>query len=855
MGMQALALLSRGKAMKAARLLPSILLAASVVLAPAANSAGMIMIDPIPGMPMPVRPVPITRPGTPTPRPGTAPVLKGSVIWGLRLQSADIKVDINDQVAKTYVTQTFINDSDRDVAGTYLFPLPDDTTFSSFSLHIDGKPVEGKILEAAEARQEYESIVRRMVDPGLLEYADMKTVRARIFPIPAHGTKKVELEYTQLLKAEGGLMKYRFPLKTEGAGEAEEINVRLKLNSKQGLRTIWSPSHTITTDRDGDHAAKIAFLGKDAIPDKDFYLYYSLSDKDLAASMLNHRMTGEDGYYLLTLAPPVESKEVAAKDIVMVADTSGSMNGERMTQNKQALKYLVNALAPEDRFSIVQFNTDVDSFKPTLLPATPENKKLALAYIDDLEARGGTNIGDALKTGATMLDTAADAGTRPGYLILMTDGEPTVGETSIPGLLKTINAKRDIRVFDFGVGYDINTKLLNKIAEEHHGTAHYVEPEESIETSLSNFYQKIKSPMLTDVKIEYDGAVVKDIYPREVNHTFAGSQVLLLGRYKSDGDATVKLTGTLNGVQKAYTFPVKFASAETDHTYLPRLWAMRRIGHLTDVAKDNGDNREVVDEIVALSKKYGIISAYTSFLVTDPAENERLRRRRDITVPEADERSVSWGGRGSGADLGADAVATALPAPNLPPPPLPASAPGFSHSKRLSGPVSGTTLHSAGAGGANFYSAPGAMIPPPPATTLASGATHYTPPVDPSFSAYGDEGLLKDAFTNAPTTGKKAVDAEKAMNKLKQQTVAETKEELAGTKEAGGKTFVLKEGIWTDTAYDAKTSPKIEEITFGTPEYFDLLKTPGISKFLAVGKQVLFVFNGHTYKITFKESA
>lgn len=794
--------------MKAARLLPSILLAASVVLAPAANAAGMIMVDPMPGMPMPiVRPVPI-RPGHPTPHPGSTPVLKGSVMFGLRLQSADIKVDINDQVAKTYVTQTFINDSDHDVAGTYLFPLPEDTTFSSFSLMIDGKPVEGKILEANEARQQYEEIVRRLVDPGLLEYADYKTVRARIFPIPAHGTKKVELEYTQLLKAEGGLMKYRFPLKTEGAGEAEEINVRVKLNSKPGLRTIWSPSHTVTTERDGDHIAKVAFLGKDAVPDKDFYLYYSLSDKDLAASLLTHRDTGEDGYYLLTLAPPVESKEVAAKDIVMVADTSGSMQGERMEQNKQALKYLINALGANDRFSIVQFNTDVDSFKSQLMQATPENKKLALAYIDDLEARGGTNIGDAIKTAATMLDTASDVDTRPGYLILMTDGEPTVGETTEKGLLKSIAAKRDIRIFDFGVGYDVNTKLLNKIAEEHHGSAHYVEPEESIETSLSNFYQKIKSPTLTDVKIEYEGITVKDIYPRELKDIFAGSQVLLLGRYKGDGNATVKLTGMVNGAPKSYTFPVAFAASEADHTYLPRLWAMRRIGHLTDVAKDNGDNKEVVDEIISLSKKYGIISQYTSFLVTDP--NERNAHGTPIGA------MAGAGGRG-GVIFGDEGAALsdaefASPHVNI-------------RARQKASAAPRAFVHSAD------------LVAPPPAVLAASAS-----------------GVIASYIAAAPT-GKNAVETEKKLRALKEETVALGDDAEADSKSFGGKTFMLRDGIWTDSSYDEKTSPKIEEITFGTKEYFDLLKKPGISKFLSIGKQVLFVFDGHTYKIIFKESA
>jgi Ca-activated chloride channel family protein len=638
-----------------------------------------------------------------------------------------------------------------------------------------------------------------LVDPGLLEYADYKTIRARIFPIPAHGSKKVELEYTQLLKAEGGLMKYRFPLKTENAGATDEVDVHVKLNSKQGVRTIWSPSHTITTERDGDHAAKIAYVAHGAVPDKDFFLYYSLSDKDLAASVLTHKDSGEDGYYLLTLAPPVESKEVAAKDIVLVADTSGSMAGARMDENKKALKYLVNALSPDDRFSIVQFNTDVDSFKPQLLAATAENKKLALAYIDDLEARGGTNIGDAIKTAGTMLDTASGDAARPAYVILMTDGEPTVGETTEAGLLKSVSAKRDIRLFDFGVGYDVNTKLLNKLAESHHGTAHYVEPDESIETSLSSFYSKIKSPVLTDVKIAYDGIEVKDSYPREVKDIFAGGQVLVLGRYKNSGNATIKLTGSVNGVQKAYSFPVAFAAAEADHTYLPRLWAMRRIGHLTDVAKDNGDTREVVDEIVALSKKYGIISQYTSFLVTDP--NELNAHGMPVGVVGS-----AGGGGGGGA-----------PAPM--------------RARRLGD--RGVRLDS-------FAAAP----------PVAMGKTLM----------YGDEGSMAAdavvAFAKAAPVGREAVLAAKKVANLKEEQVAMKSDADKDTKAAADKTFILRDGVWVDTAYDEKSSPKAEEITFGSKEYFDLLnRNPGISKYLAVGRQVLFVFNGHTYRITFKETA
>ncbi len=600
--------------------------ALSVLVAPLAFASGWIVVDPLTPRPINIVRPPVIHPGRPgpvIPNPLPGPVLKGSVSFGLHLKSEDVRVDINGPVARTYITQEFANDTDQNLAGTYLFPLPEDTTFSSFTLEIDGKPVEGKILEAQEARQEYESIVRRMVDPGLLEYADYKTVRARVFPIPAHGTKKIQLEYTQTIKAESGLYKYRFPLKVEeNAAPAEHVNIDVKLASEHGLRTIWSPSHTIQSNRDGEHKANIKYAAQDVLPDKDFSLYYSVSDKAMSADMLAQRSPGSDGYFLISVAPPVTAKAIEKKDIVLVADTSGSMSGDKMDECKKALKYIVNSLNPGDRFGIVQFNTDAESFRHSLVDATPENRKAAVSFIDDLEARGGTNIGEAMNLGSEMLNKGDVA--RPAYIVLMTDGEPTVGDTNIASLSKVAGAKRDVRVFDFGVGYDVNTKLLNAMADGHHGAAQYVEPSENLETALSGFYRKIKSPVLSDVKITYDGVEVKDVYPREVKDIFAGSQVLLIGKYKTSGAAKLKISGKLDGKQQEYVFPVTFPAEQSGHTYLNRLWAMRRIGHLTEVAQANGDTREVIDEIVALSKKYGIISQYTSFLATDPAENARL---------------------------------------------------------------------------------------------------------------------------------------------------------------------------------------------------------------------------------------
>lgn len=835
--------------MKCVSLKTLVALVASFFMLPAARASGFIVVDPVAGAPMaaiafmpPVRPPvvpplphPPVRPPVrpPVHRPPTPdrPVLHGHVSMGLSLQSESIKVDINDQVAKTYICQTFYNNTDRNLAGTYLFPLPDDTTFSSFSLHIDGKPVEGKILEANEARQQYEEIVRRMVDPGLLEYADYKTVRARIFPIPPHGSKKVELEYTQVLRAENGMLKYRFPLKAENQSDTvDEIKVDVKLGSSQGLRTIWSPSHSISANRSDDHHARISLLEKKTVTDKDFVLYYSVSDKELAANLLTHKNEGEYGYFLLTLTPPVQTKQVIGKDIVLVADTSGSMQGEKMEQCKKALKYVVNALNANDRFNVVEFNTDVEKFRSALVAATPENKKAALAFINELEARGGTNIGEALRTGKTLLSQPSE---RPAYLVFMTDGEPTVGETDVSRILKSAANTRNIRIFDFGVGYDVNTKLLNKLAEQNHGTSQYVEPDEDLETALSTFYQKIKSPVLSDVNITYEGIQVKDVYPREVKDIFAGSQALLIGKYKGSSKAVVRLTGKVNGVARAYSFPLSLASEETGHTYLPRLWAMRRIGYLTEVAQENGNNREVVDEIIALSKKYGIISAYTSFLVTDPSENRRLAEGRPMPVP------APATGFGGGVPMPAAAPEAFM---SLPPT---ATLKGFG----------GTATGRAGwRSAARVAGSSMAALPPTGLQSFVAGSAMDSA-IDGDESARTD--LIALGLASAAPAGKSAVARSKAVREFKWTTVAADRQASkdVGIKAVEDKTFYLKDGFWTDSSFDGK-SGKPEIINFGSQKYFDLMRTvPGISKYLAVGRQVILVYKGRVYKIVDSKTA
>jgi Ca-activated chloride channel homolog len=830
-------------------------LTASALAAPAAESAGMIVIDPIQGAIPLIRTIPVRAGLRPAPKP--VPLLKGQVSFGLRLANAAIRVEINEQVAKTCITQTFVNDTDQNLSGTYLFPLPEDTTFSSFSLHIDGKQVEGKILEAAEARKQYETIVRQMVNPGLLEYADYKTVRARIFPIPAHGSKKVELEYTQVLQAENGMIKYRFPLKTEGESTpAEEVKISVKLASAQGLRTIWSPSHMLSSRREGDHRATATYSGKNVMVDKDFLLYYSVSDKEMSANLLTHKKSGEDGYFLITITPPVQAKQVVGKDIVFVSDTSLSMFGQRMAQSKKGLKYLVNSLNSGDRFSIVKFNTDVQSFKPALLNATPENKKAALQFIEKMEPLGGTNIGGALKAAQNMLGGTKD---RPSYLVMMTDGEPTVGETSVHGLLKVVDAKKDIRLFDFGVGYQVNTQLLNRLAEDNHGAAQYVEPEESLETAMSRFCDKIKSPVLSNVKLSFEGVQVKDMYPRAVKDIFAGSQVLILGKYKGAGNASCRLSGTVNGAAKEYSFPLKFEGLALAHSYLPRLWAMRRIAYLTEVAEASPQPREFINEIVGLSKKYGIITRYTSFLVAEPEKPKVVDVGSHLAQeygyvggsPMAPTAQANAPARSKTESLKAaeakddrfsrqDEQGALCPAPRAPA--YRGKRQQAAEKNELSGGPEGgegTGGHGKGDGDPGTGSGYGAVGGDMKVRTLDK------------LKPAGEASATAEAVS-----GKKAVMKAKELKALQDSQSLDEDSSSRDVKTVDDKTFTLINGYWTDSSYDLFRSPKPQEIAFGSKEYFDLLtENPGISKYLAVGRQVLLVYKDHCYKISFKQGS
>jgi len=581
----------------------------------------------------------------PNPRPGQD-------IPPLSVKYHHVKVEIVNQVARTSVDQVFVNHFDRDIEGTYIFPIPEGASVSEFAMYIGNERVQGEILDSREARRVYEDIVRRMRDPGLLEYMGRNLFRARVFPIPAKGEKRVQISYTEVLKSDGGLVKYLYPLNTErfSRDPLDDVSISVRVESEVPIVNVYSPSHKVSVRKDGPGRALVGYEEKRVRPDKDFLVYYSLSKDDVGLSFMNWE--GPEGGYFMLLASPryaAAGERVVNKTIVLVLDSSGSMSGAKIRQAKEAARFILNHLGPRDEFSLVDFDDGVTAFSEALVPATAENVVRALKFVDGIEDSGGTNINDALIQALSRMR----GGERPNYVLFLTDGLPTVGTTETADILRHVqeaNSSRS-RVFVFGVGNDVNTELLDRISSDHRGTSVYIGETEDLEAAISSFYEKISSPLLSDLAVTIGGIETSQVYPRALPDLFKGSQLVLVGRYRGRGPVSVVLTGKSGREEKRFALAGRAIAKGDSFNFLPRLWATRRIGYLLEEIRLQGSNQELADEIRRLGLKYGIVTPYTSFLVT-----EREAQVLDAAAPAAREAIVGGVVGGVGAVRAAKAT-------------------------------------------------------------------------------------------------------------------------------------------------------------------------------------------------------
>ncbi|MGA2749409.1 MAG: VIT domain-containing protein [Verrucomicrobiota bacterium] len=703
-----------------------------------------------------------------------------------------VTVKIDGQIATTSVDQEFYNPNAQRLEGTYLFPIPKGAQIDKFSMEIGGRQVEAELLAADKARSIYEEIVRQLRDPALLEYAGRDVFKVRVFPIEPNKPKRITLSYSQVLRSEGGLVSYVYPLNTEkfSSKPIKNVSVKVELETERPLKTIYSPSHTVEIKRQGPNRATAAYEAANALPDSDFALYFAPEKDEVGLNLLTSKAPGEDGYFLLLASPGIDirQKTAAAKDVAFVLDTSGSMMGPKIQQAKKALQFCVESLNENDRFQVMRFSTDVEPLFDNLVEATRGNRDRAEKFVKELTARGGTAIDEALHAALALRPAKED---RPFVVVFLTDGEPTVGVTDEDQIVANVKKNNDgrTRVFCFGLGNDVNTHLLDKIAEETRAANQYVLPEEDIEVKVSAFFSKITEPVLANPTLKFTGGVrAAQTYPAPLPDLFKGEQLIVVGRYSGEGAGAAVIEGTVNGVNKQFSQDVSFSGQSAGAGFLPRLWATRRVGYLLDEIRLHGESAELRDEVTGLARQYGIVTPYTAYLIMED-ENRRNVPLAMQSLPQ----------------MSTDHAVQTLAAANWG-----AFKDERGGEKALAGARYGNTLKFANA--------------PAPAA------------VDSGAEANRALGL---SAVVAPAGPSPASDSNVRLAQYTQQT-----------KFVNGRNFFQNGQQWVDAGVQNVSQARRVRIQFSSPDYFALAaREPGALPWLALGQNVQFVLNGTVYDI------
>jgi len=572
-----------------------------------------------PPYPPPIPP----RPPRPIPPPPPPPI-------SYKIKEIDVQARLIDQAAQVQVSQTFVNNGSRPLEAVFIFPLPYDGAVEQMTLLIDGKEFPAKLMDAREARRLYEEIVRRNRDPALLEWLGTGLFRTNVFPVPPGASRTVSLRYVQLCRKQEGLTDFLFPLSTAKytAEAPEKISIRVAIESQEEIKNVYSPTHAVEIKRPDERHATVTFSSKHEVPSSDFRLFYDIGRGKLAARVLSYCPDrNDDGYFLLLASPEIKSAAASlpAKTVLMVIDRSGSMSGKKIEQVREALKNILNNLRAGDLFNIVAYDSNVELFRPELQRFDEESRKAALGFVEGLYAGGSTNIDAALRTALSQLQDPD----RPSYVIFLTDGLPTAGEMNeikIVANVKEANKLR-ARLFAFGVGYDVNSRLLDKLVRENFGQSEYVRPDEDIEDRISKLYARLHAPVLTDVRLRFEfdsvhteeGRPINRVYPKEAFDLFAGEQLVVVGRYRKFGAAKVVVEGRIDHEPQRFDFPAAFTEKSADESlaFIEKLWAVRRIGEILDELDLRGKNEELIKELVELATRHGILTPYTSFLADE----------------------------------------------------------------------------------------------------------------------------------------------------------------------------------------------------------------------------------------------
>jgi Ca-activated chloride channel homolog len=537
-----------------------------------------------------------------------------------RLDAIDADIEVGDGMAVARYRFELSNPgADGDwqggpgAEGRIVFPVPAGSSVTDLLLSGGPETLEGELLDSEKATRLYEEIVARLVDPALLRSLDGDLYEVRAFPVPPGEEREVSFTVTTPLLAEGEQAVVEVPW-SRMSPRPFAARVDIDVDVPWEVRSALAPGFELDEERDGPGELGLGWESGSAwSPDDDFRLHLAGGEGLVDTRLLAHRDGDDDGYFSLLFAPAQELDESVARDIVVVLDRSGSMEEEKMAQAIAAAEYVLDHLAADDCFAIVDFSRSVHTFDDELRPAA--DAEAGIEYVRELQAGGNTNISGALERGMGFLD-----GERPGTVIFLTDGLPTAGIESADGILELTEevAPERTQLFAFGVGYDVDTVLLDALASAFVGSSHYVAPEEHIDDEVARLYEQVSTPVLTDVEIEIEGVATSDLAPATIPGIFAGDQALLAGRYEGSGPATVTVRGTSSDGPQELVYEVEFPERASSDPAIAQLWAQRRIADLLTELRVEGSRDSLIEEIVSIANQFGIVTPYTAYLAEEP---------------------------------------------------------------------------------------------------------------------------------------------------------------------------------------------------------------------------------------------
>jgi len=604
----------------------------------------------------------------------------GDELVPLPLLKTDMEAHIQGDLATVRVKQRFENPFDRPLHARYVFPLPEDAAVFAMRMRSGDRVIEAEIRRRPEARAIFQAAKERGNQAALLSQERPNVFTQEVANLLPGLPIEVELEYAHVVEKASGDYRFFFPMvvgprfkaltpaggsagaPTREAGEPtgleigrwnlpasppvsppetvdhERVGIRVVLEAGVPIRWVESPSHRVAVKRTGAQAREITLARGRTVDNRDFMLNYRLGSNRVETGATTTFDAGV-GYVSLLLEPPDSAAEVGItpRELVFVLDCSGSMAGVPIEASKRFMRRTLPALRPTDYFRIIRFSDAASEWTEQPMPATPDNIRAGLAYVDALYGGGGTVMTSGIRR--ALAPAVPEGALR--LVVFLTDGY--IGNDV--EIVRLIQQKRgDARFFSFGIGSSVNRYLLQEMARVGRGVARIVRPDEDAERAADELALRLESPVLTDVEIEWGDAPVSDVFPRAIPDLFLGQTVRVMGRYGSGGVHRVTVHGRIGGrpVQLPLDLELPTASAHEGGDALPIVWARSQIEDkmidYIDPAVDAPQREALQEQVTRLGIEHRLVTRWTSFVavartIVNPGGHGS---EVDVPVPQAE---------------------------------------------------------------------------------------------------------------------------------------------------------------------------------------------------------------------------